>query len=150
MNKNNLYDYDFYAWTQEQANLLKNQNYNNLDLENLIEEIESMGKSNISQLENRLTILLAHLLKWKYQSHFRSNSWECTIKEQRKKIISHIVKNPSLKSSLDEIFKEAYEYAILQASRETRIATSQFPEQSPFTYQQTINDVFWPSEENIF
>lgn len=58
-----LYETDFYAWIQEQAKLLKNREWNQFDLPNLIEEIESLGKQQRAELRNRLSILIGHLLK---------------------------------------------------------------------------------------
>lgn len=78
-----LYETDFYAWTLEQAKLLKQGKLNQLDILNLIEEIESLGKREKQELRNRLGILIGHLLKWEYQSDKRSNSWKATIREQR-------------------------------------------------------------------
>ena len=77
------YEIDFYAWTQKQAELLRNKNIDSLDWENIAEEIESMGRSEKRQLKNRLKVLIMHLLKWQFQPNLRSRSWELTIKEQR-------------------------------------------------------------------
>lgn len=71
----NLYEADFYSWTQEQANLLRHHEWNQLDLPNLIEEIESLGRKECQELRNRLGILIGHLLKWEYQPKQRSRSW---------------------------------------------------------------------------
>ncbi|PPK18774.1 DUF29 domain-containing protein, partial [Staphylococcus haemolyticus] len=79
----NLYETDFYAWTQKQANLLRHQQWNQLDLSNLIEEIESLGKQQRAELRNRWSVLIAHLLKWEYQLEKRSRSWLNTIRIQR-------------------------------------------------------------------
>ena len=70
-----LYDKDFYAWTQEQAELLRHHNWSKLDLPNLIEEIESLGKQQRQELRNRLSVLIGHLLKWEYQPQRRSRCW---------------------------------------------------------------------------
>ena len=97
-----LYDQDFYQWTQEQAGLLKIGALSQLDVENLIEEIESMGKSQKKELISRLTVLIAHLLKWDYQPERRGRSWELTIKAQRVQIRRHISENPSFKINAAE------------------------------------------------
>lgn len=81
--KPSLYDTDFYAWTQEQAQLLKLQKWDELDLPNLIEEIESLGKRERAKLRNRLSLLIGHLLKWQYQVSTRTRSWLMTIRVQR-------------------------------------------------------------------
>jgi hypothetical protein len=69
-----LYESDFYAWTQEQAKLLHKGAWECLDIPNLVEEIESLGRQERQELRNRLGVLLGHLLKWEFQSERRSKS----------------------------------------------------------------------------
>ncbi len=80
----NLYETDFYGWTLKQSRLLKQGDFRQLDIINLVEEIESLGKQERRELENRLAILMGHLLKWEYQAEKRSKSWRATIREQRR------------------------------------------------------------------
>ena len=94
------YDKDFYSWTQEQAELLKNGRFSELDIDNLIEEVESMGRSEKRELESRLTILLLHLLKWKYQEVRRGRSWQLSIDEQRIQFEETLDENPGLKPAI--------------------------------------------------
>ena len=77
-------------------------------MEHIAEEIESMGRSEQQQLENRLIVLLLYLLKWQFQPNFRGNSWRLSIKEQRVKVARHLRKNPSLKALLDETIADVY------------------------------------------
>jgi len=139
-----LYETDFYGWVQNQAGVLRAGNFASLDLDNLIEEIEDMGKNRHRALASRLEVLLAHLLKWRFQPKRKGNSWEFTIKEQRKRIALLLKKNPSLTSVLDEAFEEAYEFAISSAAQETGIDESTFPSQCPWTFEQAIDTNFWP------
>jgi len=113
-------------------------------LENLIEEVESMGRSEQRELETRLEILLMHLLKWVFQADYRGTSWELSIEEQRRRIVDHMAKNPSLKSKLEDTYRTAYGYAVLSAAKETRLSRSTFPAQCPWTFEQIIDDAFWP------
>jgi hypothetical protein len=138
------YDQDFYSWTQEQAELLKHGRFSELDVENLIEEIETMGRSEKRELESRLTVLLLHLLKWKYQEVRRGRSWELSIIEQRLKFEETLEENPGLKQKLDEILKKAYKFAIIQASRETKISSNVFPEKCPWSLDKITNNEFYP------
>ena len=111
------YEGDFYGWTQEQASLLRTGRLAELDVEHLIEEIESMGRSERRQMTNRFELLLMHLLKWQYQPDRREidgKSWLRTIHEQRRKIPKLIRDNPSLKSLLGECVEDAYEEARLR------------------------------------
>jgi len=142
----NLYEKDFYSWTQNQAEMLRSGNYENLDMVNLIEEIESMGKSEQRELESRLEVLLMHLLKWRYQPESRGKSWEATIIEQRDRLVDHLKKNPSLKSRLPEVQESAYHYAVVGAYRETNLDMSVFPKPCPWTFEEAMNPDFWPDD----
>jgi hypothetical protein len=138
------YDKDFYSWTQEQAELLKHGRFSELDIDNLIEEVESMGRSEKRELESRLTILLLHLLKWKYQEVRRGRSWQLSIDEQRIQFEKSLNENPGLKPALDQIIKDAYKLAVIKAARETKISKSVFPECCPWNLAQFIEDGFYP------
>ena len=138
------YEEDFYGWSMAMAGLLREKRMTELDFDNLIEEIESMGRSNFDQLTNRLAVLIAHLLKWQYQSALKGHSWFYTIREQRAKVKRIVSQNPSLKSRLDEAFSYAYKDAIYQAARETGLVDKVFPRQCPYTFEQCLDDEFYP------
>ena len=140
----NLYEYDFYAWTQAQINILLNQQWSQLDVKNLIEEISSLGKRERQELRNRLSILLGHLLKWEYQPNKRTRSWLATIKIQRREIIKLIKDNPSLQSYLIEALQEAYQNGRDLAVGETNLPFATFPEQCLYLWENIINENFYP------
>ncbi len=138
------YDSDFYGWTQEQADLLRSGSLSELDTQNLLEEIESMGRSERRELESRLEVLLAHLLKWKYQEGRRSRSWTLTIIGQRQKVSRCLKQSPSLKHKLNESLEAAYSDAIIAAERETQISRNVFPDNCPWTFEQIMDTDFYP------
>ena len=138
------YNADFYGWTQEQAALLRAGRLTDIDIENLIEEVETMGRSEKRELSNRLTVLLVHLLKWRYQAFRRGVSWELTIKNQRLDLNDVIDDNPSLKPEIPKILDSAYCKARNTAAKETKITLSVFPDQCPWTLQQIMDDAFFP------
>ncbi|MCP2729069.1 DUF29 domain-containing protein [Symplocastrum sp. BBK-W-15] len=138
----NLYETDFYAWTKEQVSLLRNHQWDKIDLFNVIEEIEALGRKERQELRNRLAILLGHLLKWQFQPQKRTNSWFGTIREQRIQIKLLLEDSPSLKSCLDEVFLAAYEIGLALAIKETQLGEQVFPEASPYTLEQTLNPKF--------
>jgi hypothetical protein len=138
------HDSDFYTWTQEQAALLRQGRLSEADIVNLIEEIEDMGASERRELENRLIILLAHLLKWMYQPERRGNSWRLTIKNQRFQTKRHLKKNPGLQHDLGDSFEAAYYTASLDAAKETKLDESTFPVNCPWLIDQVLDDEFWP------
>jgi hypothetical protein len=138
------YREDYHAWALKNAQLLREGRFEEIDIDNIAEELEDMGASKERELESRLGVLLAHLLKWVYQPERRSNSWLATIEEQRRRIERLVRKNPSLKPKIDDCFLDAYGDARLIASRETGLNKKIFPEESPFTLEQTLNNDFWP------
>lgn len=139
-----LYDTDFYAWANEQAALLRAGRLSEADIENIAEEIESMGRSEKRELVSRLTVLLLHLLKWRYQPALQSNSWRRTIEQQRLHLEEHLADNPSLKSQLDQLITSAYRHARVEAEHETGLLRETFPVTCPFTYDEAMNPDFWP------
>jgi ribosomal protein L29 len=139
-----LHDSDFFGWTLQQTDLLRAGRLEQLDVSSLIDEIEDMGKSQIRELESRLGVLLAHLLKWRYQPTRRGVSWETTIQEQRRRLSRLLADNPSLKSRLSKAYDEAYGDARLIARRETGLPEETFPEINPFNLEQTFDPNYWP------
>jgi hypothetical protein len=138
------YETDFYTWTQQQAAFLKSGQFSNIDLDNLIEEIESMGRSEKRELESRLTVLLQHLLKWKYQPVRRSRSWELSIDEQRIQFMKVLKDNPGLKSTLHEALVDSYQLAVIKAAKETRLDKTAFPAECPWSLQEITKTDFYP------
>lgn len=143
----NLYEKDFFAWTQEQANLIKNKLFDKLDFEHLLEEVESMGASERRELGSRLSVLLMHLLKWKYQPTYQSRSWQLTIEEQRNELLFLLKQNPSLKNheKLNDTFLHAYSVAILKAAQETGLSKKTFPESCEWSVEQVLDDEYYPN-----
>ncbi|NES99174.1 MAG: DUF29 domain-containing protein [Sphaerospermopsis sp. SIO1G1] len=142
--KTNLYEQDFYLWIQTTAQQLKTGNFTEVDLENLIEEIESMGRSEKRALESNLVVLLMHLLKYKYQPDKRSKSWLSSIFEHRRRIKKQFKDSPSLKKYFVETFAECYQDARQQASIETGLDLDIFPGESPFDPDECLNQDFLP------
>ncbi|PID49342.1 MAG: hypothetical protein CR991_07285 [Proteobacteria bacterium] len=138
------YDTDFYHWTCEQAKLLRDGQFNRIDVEHIAEEIEDMGRAERNQLRNRLTLLLMHLLKWVHQSEYRGASWARTIKEQRRAIPRIIRSNTSLKSALPSLLAEAYQDAREDAADETGLPEQVFPLECPWTYDELTDKDYWP------
>ncbi len=135
----NLYDTDFYAWTLEQSQLLQQGKWHALDIENLVEEIESLGKQQRQELRNRLGVLIGHLLKWDYQSERRSKSWKATIREQRKEVLRLLKENPSLKPYLEEAIVDAYDAGSAIAVRETPLDYKDLPSECPYSVEQILD-----------
>ena len=145
--QSNLYETDFYAWTLEQSKLLQGGNFKGLDIVNLVEEIESLGKQQRQELRNRLGVLIGHLLKWDCQPAQRSKSWRATIREQRREILRLLQENPSLKPYLEEAIADAYQSALDLVVRETPLDYQDLPENSTYAIEQLFDSDF-PQDMN--
>lgn len=141
-----LYERDFYAWAVEQAGLLRSGELGRADIEHIAEEIESMGKAEKRELVSRLTVLLLHLLKWRFQPAGRGNSWRLSIANSRDEVVDHLDDNPSLKSLLAHALVSAYRYARRKASVETNLSEETFPVDCPWSFEQIMDAEFWPED----
>lgn len=141
-----LYESDFYVWTQEQATLLRQQQWHQIDLANLVEEIESLGRQQRQELRDRLSVLLGHLLKWHYQPQQRSRSWLATIRIQRLDIAELLEDNPSLQPYLSAALRKVYPKAIELAVGETNLPNSTFPAECPYELADILAANFFPGE----
>ena len=146
MSIQNLYEMDFYAWTQEQAALLHNHQWSQLDLPNLIEEIESLGKQQRQELRNHLSVLIGHLLKWEHQPQCRSRSWLATIRIQRLDVSELLEENPSLKPYLGEALQKAYRKGVVLAIEETDLPDCTFQQECSYSLTEILDDHFFPGE----
>lgn len=137
-----LYEQDIVAWSEQQANYLKRQEWTKLDLENLVEEIEALGRSEQRSLGSYLQVLMMHLLKWQYQPEKRTRSWEITISNCRDKIQDALEDMPSLKRFLEdeEWVEKYYRRARRDAAKETGFQLNKFPQDLPFIIAEILID----------
>lgn len=146
MNMTNLYEHDIHAWTEQTAELLRQRRFHELDIEHLVEELETMGRRDRQELVSRLKILLGHLLKWQYQSAHRSSSWRGSILEQRLRIRDLLQDASSLKSFLPEAAAAAYNDGAKLASKETGLPLTQFPQALPYALEHLLEDDWLPED----
>jgi len=139
-----LYEQDFYAWTQTTADLIRAGKWDDLDREALAEEIESLGKSQYRELGSRLDVLVMHLLKWCYQPRERSGSRRSTIRTQRRELRRLLQQNPSLRPLIASVVADSYAEVRLDASDDTGLPLPTSPEACPWTPEQVLDAAFWP------
>lgn len=141
-----LYDTDFYAWTQEQAALLRDGPAHALDRDNLAEEIESLGKRDRRSFESHLEGLVMHLLKWRYKPDGRreGHSWYSTIVEHRKRLVRLGEDSPSLWARRQSLLVRVYPEAREQASGETGLALETFPAVCEWDIDTILARTFFP------
>ena len=147
-NSEQLYEVDFYAWTQQQSILIRDGRWAEVDRMNLLEEIESLGRQQRQELRSRLGLLIGHLLKWQYQPERRSQSWLTTLRLQRLEIVDLLSDNPSLKPYLEEAIDRAYLRGLTIAIDETNLSSTVFPIGCEYTVVEMLNDNFYPGESN--
>ena len=141
----NLYKQDYFSWLKQTALSLRKGAFDQLDMENLIEEIEDMGRNEKRAFESNLRVVLLHLLKWKYQPQQRSGSWRGSIAEHRIRIRKALQDSPSLKNSLSVAFAETYQDAITIASQETGLEPETFPTSCEWALQQVLDEAWLPN-----
>src|SRR3954451_5881526 len=110
---------DFYAWAQYTAQALAEGRVGDVDLKQVAEEIEDMGKSERHALVSRLSVALVHMLKIRYQPEKHTRSWDLSIAETRVRIRLRLLQSPSLRPLVPELLNDAYETARLRAARQT-------------------------------
>jgi hypothetical protein len=140
-----LYERDVYGWCLEQARLVRAGRVAELDLANLAEELESLGKEQVRALRSSYRVLLLHLLKWRFQRRRRSRSWAATIVRERDAAQERLRENPGLKPRQRALFAEADRSARKEAAAETGLALETFPQACPFTLEQALDESFWPA-----
>jgi hypothetical protein len=139
-----LYEADFAAWAFDQAAAVARKDWGAIDVPNLVEELESMGRQQRAELRNRLIVLLMHLAKWQYQPMLRGNSWQSSINTQRAEIPGYIDDSPSLKPYIPEAMEKAWRVARVKASNESGLSIDNFPEQCPYSWEQATSWDFMP------
>jgi len=144
----NLYDQDFVQWCDATVSQLKARKFEQIDLDNLIEEIEGLAKRDRRELKNRLTVLLSHLLKRIYvDSPENFHGWELTIREQRRQIQGLLQDSPSLKPYLEEVFSIAYRDALDDVRFEYQQVY--FPDTWQFDLRSTslLSSSYWEDQQ---
>lgn len=140
------YDADFYAWTRATANLLRQRRFAEIDVAQLAEELEDMGKRERRALESHIRNVTLHLLKWRYQPEKRGASWRQSIRNGRIEIQKLLRDSPSLVSQIPQILDDEYLAARADAIDETGLTEDTFPMQCPFTMEQLLAAEFWVEE----
>ena len=138
------YDHDDHAWLTRQAALLAERRFADLDLDNLIDEIQDLARSEKREIDNRLNVLFVHLLKWSHQPAQRSGGWASTIIEQRARLLKRLQESPGLRAYPGEVLDEEYAIAREKAAAETALRDTTFPKMCPYTIDQVLDPDFLP------
>ena len=138
------YEGDVYGWSFRQAELLRQGRYDDLDIENIAEEIESSGRSQPAALQSSYRLIAGHILKALFQPERPTRSWVVTILRERLNAQDCLDANPSLKPHRSEVFEAAYHQARKLASAETGLPLKTFPVEPPFTLDELSSEDYTP------
>lgn len=140
------YEKDVVAWASEQAALLRAGKFNLLDIEHIADEVEDVGRSEKRELASRMSLLLAHLIKWRFQPERRGKSWRSTIKVQRKALAVQLEDVPSLKPTLHNPhwLEGVWADAVAKAIEDTGLGDEDFPEVCPWSVEELLDPGFLP------
>ncbi len=140
-----LYNSDYNRWIEQTVNQLKGGQFNDVDWDNLIEELEDMGKNNRRALMSLLTRLLEHLLKlsyWEYEKERSGNHWASEIVNFRAQIQNRLEDSPSLKPELEKIYPKAHQVAIKSVSQ-----LFDLPQNAQISLEQALDDDWFPPQK---
>jgi hypothetical protein len=148
LNSPTLYDQDYASWLEKTIEKLKQKNFSVLDLENLIEELESMGRSEKHALKSLLTRLLKHLLKlayWESEKDYNRREWEGEITNFRIQINNLLEDSPSLRAYLETVFDKSYKDARKIVIKITGLNPKTFPTEPTATLEQVLDEDWFPT-----
>ena len=144
------YEADYGAWVAAQATLLKDGRFGELDLGNLVDEVESLGRSDFHRFESAIKIVLLHLLKWDVQTDHRTRSWAASIEAHREQVLRELSDSPSYKARIDEAIERAYRRAHLKAHKETKLPFRAFPDVCPYSWDDIVHrPIVWGEDEQM-
>ena len=132
-----LYEADETAWLEATADLVRAGRLERVDANSLAEYLADMARRDRREVTSRLGVLIAHLLKWRYQPDHRSGSWRGTVEVQRQEL-AELLESGVLRNHAAEVLAKAYANGVRQAVAETGLAGSIFPEDSPFSLDEVL------------
>ena len=128
------YEQDYAAWLDRQIGLLRERRFDELDLTNLLDEVESLGRSDFKSFVSAIEIVLLHMLKWDHQPQKRTRSWQGSILEHRRRIDRELKDSLSYRNRVDDAVARAYDAAQAKAVSETGLPLATFPEACPYDW----------------
>jgi hypothetical protein len=141
-----LYESDYAAWLYHNAALIRAGRFAEVDIENVAEELEDLGRSEQRALASQIAVILLHLLKWQLQPEQRSGSWRGFVHKRRRSAQDLLAESPSLRPRVPELVADRYGIARCNAAIETGLPDSAFPVDCPYGVDQILDDAFWPGD----
>ncbi|MDX2181844.1 MAG: DUF29 domain-containing protein [Bryobacteraceae bacterium] len=139
-----LFSDDYVAWAEETARFIREGLWDEIDREILLEEVHGLASVPRMECDNRLSVLICHLLKWRYQGERRGNSWRRTIQAQRVSLRKLLRRSPTLRAEFDSAVTDAFPVGRLKALNEMNAPDERIPEEPVFTAEQVLDDNYYP------
>jgi hypothetical protein len=146
LSTNSFYEADETAWLELMGDLIRRGRFNELDYVHLADYLEDMAQRDRREVKSRLSVLIAHLLKWDYQKKRRSRSWRATITVQRQEL-QDLLDSKALRKHARRILAESYAAAVERAAVDTGLSAKIFPKECPYTLEKILSRVFIEREE---
>ncbi len=138
------YEKDFALWSAEQAALIRSGKLDQIDIENIAEEVESLAREERRKIDAHLQATLMQMMRWRYQSEYRCGKWESDLLTYRERILDIVETSPSLASYPAEALPDEYRIARQWSSIETTIPFESLPSDCPFSIEQVLDTSFLP------
>lgn len=132
-----LYLRDETAWLEDTADLITSDRLDEIDYQNLAEYLTDMARRDRREVDSRLALLMAHLLKWDYQPDKRTGNWRATIVVERQEL-AKLMGRGVLRNHAEDVLAEAYRDAVEQAVAETGLPAETFPVECPYGLVELI------------
>jgi hypothetical protein len=137
-----LYEEDETAWLEVMSELIRRGRLDEVDFPNLAEYLADMARRDRREVESRLTVLIAHALKWVHQPDRRSGNWRSTVIEQRQEL-EGLVSRGVLRNHAGAVLADVYCKAVERAMAETGLPAGTFPATCPYSLDQLLSpDLF--------
>jgi hypothetical protein len=132
-----LYEADEIAWLDAMVELLRRGEHSELDYSHLRECLNDMAISERRKVENRLAVLLVHILKWDHCPNRRTRSWGLTILEQQRKLENHL-ESAVLRRYAEAVLQKVYKSVLKEAAYATGLSKKSFSAKCPYELDQLL------------
>lgn len=139
-----LYDEDFYLWVLRNAELIRQRRFDEIDVDNVAEEIESLGRCDKHEVRSRLATLLRQLLIWRHYPIRRDKNLIIAVMHQRWQIELVLQDSPTLRREMSSMLAKNYGWAREMAAIETGLPEEAFPKDCDWSLEQVLDEHFWP------
>lgn len=139
-----LYDDDFYLWVRHNAELIRQRRFDEIDVDNVVEEIESLGRRDRHEVQSRLATLLRQLLIWRHYPVRCGKDLILAIRHQRWQMALVLQDSPTLQRELPSMLAKRYGWAREMAAIETGLPEEAFPKDCAWSLEQILDEHFWP------